>query len=123
MAVEIRPAVEADETAVRRVLNGANLTVPETLGTPSQAVFVAETQTLVGSLVASVREADCHVEAIAVTRNRRGQGIGSALLARLVAVTDRPVTARFRPALGPFYESAGFEVTTTDNDRLRGVCR
>lgn len=126
MTVTVRRAEPSDETAVRRVCNGANLTIPSSLPAllADGTVLVADAGTVVGALVARPRDDGCHVEAIAVTRGRRGQGIGSALLDRARATADGPVTARFRPRLRPFYESAGFRVASVaGEDRLRGVAR
>lgn len=126
--------------AVRRTLNGGNLTVPDDLSAlvARGTVTVAVAESVIGTLVARpggvVPPTDTataerwtddrghHVEAIAVTRGRQGNGVGTALLDRLIATTDGPVTARFRPAVRPFYEAAGFDIRADDRtDRLYGV--
>ncbi|WP_416838357.1 GNAT family N-acetyltransferase [Haloferax sp. DFSO52] len=69
------------------------------------------------------------VEAVAVSRSRRGRGIGTTLVA---AARDRRgrLVAEFDARVRPFYESLGFSIESTDSDqtdenstddRLRGV--
>lgn len=60
-----------------------------------------------------------HVEAIAVARTHRATGTGSALVER--AAERGPLTADFRPAVRPFYESLGFEIERVEGDEKR--CR
>lgn len=59
------------------------------------------------------------VEAVAVRPGRRGQGIGTALVA---AADERrgALTAEFDGDVRPFYESLGFEVVPLGGDRFRG---
>lgn len=65
------------------------------------------------------RGTDAHLSAVAVRRRRRGQGIGSALVA---AVAERGrVTAAFDAAVRAFYESLGFAVERDGDGQLRGV--
>ena len=76
-----------------------------------------------------------HVDSLAVARGRRGDGVGTALVESAAAaatdtpadtaptatVTPCPLTAAFRPAVRPFYESLDFTVVpTSDDDRLVG---
>lgn len=64
-----------------------------------------------------------HIEAIAVQRRRRGQGIGSALIAA-AAERWRPLSADLDADVRPFYENAGFEITVREEDgRYRGRLR
>lgn len=60
------------------------------------------------------------IEAIAVRRARRGQGIGTALVAATDARTDGPLSATFDAAVRPFYESLGFEIQSVGDDRCYG---
>jgi len=63
-----------------------------------------------------------HVDSVAVARGRRGDGVGTALVAAAAdAVDASPLTVAFRPAVRPFYESLGFTVVSpSDGDRLVG---
>ncbi|MWG34418.1 GNAT family N-acetyltransferase [Halomarina oriensis] len=65
-----------------------------------------------------------HVEAVAVTHQRRGRGIGRALVEGCVEETgcDR-LTAEFRAEVEPFYEALGFDVDELDEGRRWGELR
>lgn len=73
---------------------------PDTTGAVSRAAWVT---------------AGTHVAAVAVVRRLRGRGIGSALVERVAARTDGPVTARFGERVEPFYAALGFERVPTDD--------
>jgi len=61
------------------------------------------------------------ITAIAVRPGRRGQGIGTELVAAVESRQGR-VVAEFDPTVRPFWESVGFEVTERpESERLRGV--
>ncbi|QLH79871.1 GNAT family N-acetyltransferase [Halosimplex rubrum] len=134
----VRPATADDLTGVLGVLDSAAL---ETEADRVRAsvdrgdAFVAvreETETsaegaVLGAIVL-VRPADtdgsdaAHVDAVAVRRRRRGQGIGRALVSAAAGRYDRLV-AEFGAGVRPFYESLGFEIEPLDGerDRYRGV--
>ncbi|GGL46606.1 GNAT family N-acetyltransferase [Halocalculus aciditolerans] len=122
MALTVRAAAPDDALDVLRVLDAAMLeTTAETVERriSEGTVFVAEAdERVVGALVAVPRDVGGHVEAVAVRRRRRDQGVGSALVD---AAHDRwtPLTAEFDPHVRPFYESLGFEVEA-NGDRYRG---
>lgn len=60
------------------------------------------------------------IAAVSVRRRRRGQGIGTALVAAAADRRDRLV-AEFDAGVRPFYEELGFELTTVDgSERFRG---
>jgi len=54
-----------------------------------------------------------HIDAVAVRRRRRGQGIGTALVEAAGERRGR-LTAEFDADLRPFYEALGFRVEATD---------
>lgn len=121
-SVTVRCGRESDLLAVLRVLEGAMLEVGAKqvrTRTEAGAVLVAEIDgRVVGALV---RDGD-HVEALAVHPDRRGSGVGRALVERALADTGR-LTAAFRADVRPFYESLGFEIEARDGrlwgERLR----
>lgn len=123
MTPTVRPATDADEIAVRNVLDAAMLAVDDlTARLAAGDVLVADDDgRIVGAAVLDPAHthAGSIVDAIAVRRNRRDQGIGRQLVA---AVAERgPVVAEFDADVRPFYERLGFEVRQLDDGRHRGV--
>ncbi|WP_370683869.1 GNAT family N-acetyltransferase [Halobacterium hubeiense] len=121
--VVVRRASARDHLGVMRVLDGANL---ELSGDTAQrridagTVVVADDDNrIVGALVANQRKTGAHVEAIAVRRRRRADGIGTALVEH-AADEWTPLTADFDPDVKPFYESLGFDCEKR-GERYRGV--
>ena len=114
-AVAVREARSDERPAVLGVLDGAMLETDRLDGS-TLLVAVAGDRVL-GALVL----AGDHVDAVAVRRSRRGQGIGTALVEAAAARRERLV-AEFREGVRPFYESLGFEVEPTlEEGRFRGV--
>ncbi|GGK57888.1 N-acetyltransferase [Haloarcula sebkhae] len=61
-----------------------------------------------------------HIEAVAVRRRRRGQGIGTALVEAALDRRDQ-LTAEFDADVRPFYEGLGFDTKPLDDPgRYRG---
>ncbi|MFB6266775.1 MAG: GNAT family N-acetyltransferase [Halodesulfurarchaeum sp.] len=117
----VRLARPDDLRLVMTVLDGANLAMDvETVRRRLRRgrVLVAVEGTIVGALVTVPRDRGAHIEAIAVRRRRRGQGLGTSLV-RAAAERWGRLTARFDPAVRPFYASAGFEIAES-GDRLHG---
>ena len=120
--VTVEPATPDDRLDVLRILDAAMLetdadAVTDRIAAGDALVArSARTDGVVGALVAVRPDPDrLHVDAVAVRRPRRGEGIGSALVAaaarrgvRDPAVTV--VTATFVPDLRAFYEGLGFAV-------------
>ena len=119
--VTVEPATPDDRLNVLRVLDASMLeTDADALATRIAAgdVRVARsdrTAAVVGALVATRPASErLHVDAVAVRRERRGRGIGSALVAsairrgRLDPYVER-VTAAFDASLAGFYTSLGFD--------------
>ena len=133
-SVEIRTAAPDDRLGVRRVLDAAMLDVREDLRERLAAgdVLVArETRSdeggvdspVLGALVLCSRgDRAGRVDAVAVRRARRGQGVGSALV-RAAAERHARLVAEFDSDVVPFYESLGFDVRPVSggDGRLRGV--
>ena len=117
----LRPADPDDRAAVRNVVDGADLSLDvgvldAALDHGDVYVAVSDAAIILGTLVCDGTE----IVAVAVRRRRRGQGIGSALVRAASADRDRLV-AEFDPAVGPFWESLGFEIERRPSGRLRGV--
>ncbi len=135
--IVIEPADPADRLDVLRVVDAAMLEVDvdplaDRIATDDVHVARAErTDAVVGAVVVRRPEPTRrHVEAVAVRRERRGRGIGSALVAEAVraAVVDERVervTAAFDPSLSTFYTDLGFsierEATGNDGEREAGA--
>jgi GNAT superfamily N-acetyltransferase len=112
--MRIRSATQQDLPAAMNVLDGADLAV--SAGTVRRRiddgrVLLAESGsgTVIGALVALPRPDGAHVEAIAVRPKRRGQGVGSDLVAAAGERWGR-LTAAFDPTVSDFYRRMGFEV-------------
>ncbi|GAB3680248.1 hypothetical protein GCM10028857_02720 [Salinarchaeum chitinilyticum] len=126
--VSIHVATPADRVAVSRVLDGALLECPDLPDRLADGtVLLARTdRAVVGAIVLDPAgptdrtppdpwPAAMHVEAIAVRRKRRNQGIGSALL-RAALRRWAPLTADYDEQVKPFYESVGAACREADTD-------
>lgn len=127
--VRVRPARPDEQDAVAAVLDAAMLRTDElgpALDRRDVLVAVAGERVL-GALVLLPGERDPetgshHVDAVAVRPNRRGQGIGSALVEHALdrCEPDEHLTAAFDEDVRPFYESLEFDIEERDG-RLFGV--
>lgn len=115
--MEVREARPDERDAALNVLDAAML---ESDRTDEGTLLVAvEGGSVVGALVL-VGE---RVDAVAVRRRRRGQGVGSALVEAAGERRERLV-AEFGAGVRPFYESLGFEIRALDEpSRFRGTWR
>ncbi|QLG60734.1 GNAT family N-acetyltransferase [Halorarum salinum] len=118
--IEVREAAGNDALDVRRVLDGALLEVPEELDERIRAGEVL-VSTDDGAVTGALVLDGSRVEAVAVRPRRRGNGIGSELVAAAAERVDGPLAADFRPDVRPFYESLGFEVEEAENDGNGGT--
>lgn len=131
--MQVREARPADRIDVRRVLDAAMLEVevlPDRIDA-GDVLVAAENDSVLGACVlVPPAEApdwvvetgvDVHVDAIAVRRRRRGEGIGRALIDR--ARERGALSAAFETDVRPFYDDLGFRVLdgTTADGRLRAV--
>jgi GNAT superfamily N-acetyltransferase len=119
--LRVRLATVDDLPAVMTVFDAAVLeTDVETVrrAIDAEDVFVAVAgERVLGALLLVGDE----IEAVAVRRNRRDQGIGTALVAAATERRERLV-AEFDARVRPFYESLGFAVELADETgRYRGV--
>ncbi|WP_440990353.1 GNAT family N-acetyltransferase [Haloarchaeobius baliensis] len=125
--VHVRAARPEEHDAVAAVLDAAMLRTDElgpALDRGDVLVACADGR-LLGALVL-VQEDDAggecrHVDAVAVRPNRRGQGIGTALVESALdrCGPDERLTAAFDADVRPFYESLGFDIEERDG-RLFG---
>ncbi|MFC7074894.1 GNAT family N-acetyltransferase [Haloarcula halophila] len=122
--MHVRDATAEDLTPVMNVLDGAVLavdveTVRASIGRDATLVAISDEGQVLGALVLD----GCHIEAVAVRRRRRGQGIGTALITT-AADGRASLTAEFDVAVRPFYESLGFAVDSLEEPgRCRAVYR
>jgi GNAT superfamily N-acetyltransferase len=119
----VREATREERPAVLNVLDGAMLAtdgVGERIAAGAVLVAVAENgERVLGALVLD----GTHIEAVAVRRRRRGQGIGTALVEAAADRRER-LTAEFDADVRPFYEHLGFSIEPTETDgRFRGEYR
>jgi GNAT superfamily N-acetyltransferase len=112
-------AEEGDsETEADRPILGALVLVPRR---DAAHVSSGDTASAPGGDAARTPDEDVvHVDAVAVRRARRGQGIGAALV-RTAAERHARLTAAFDSDVRPFYESLGFEISEREDSRLRGT--
>jgi GNAT superfamily N-acetyltransferase len=133
--VRIREAIPEEFPAVMNVLDGALLDAdPEVVrarlrdgaddspGSPGTVLVAVAEGRVLGALVlddpGAHDAAAVEIDAIAVRRARRGQGVGTAL----VEVLDGPVAAAFDARVRPVYERLGFAIEPADEpDRFVGV--
>ncbi|MBX0295575.1 GNAT family N-acetyltransferase [Haloarcula nitratireducens] len=120
--MRVRDAAAADLPDVMNVLDGAALaidveTVRTSIGSGGALVAVSEDgERVLGALVLDGNR----VEAVAVRRRRRGQGIGTALVEAAGERRER-LTAAFDADVAPFYRELGFEIEDADEPgRRRG---
>lgn len=111
--MRVRDATTGDVAAVMNVLDGADLAMSaDTVSRRIDAdmVLVAgDRRTPLGALVAIPRREGAHIEAIAVRRRRRDQGIGTSLVETAADRWGR-LTAWFDPPVSEFYTSLSFDV-------------
>lgn len=130
--VVVEAAESGDRLDVLRVLDAAMLSVDvDGLDHRIDAgdVLVARadrTGSVVGALVTTRPEPSRrHVSAVAVRRERRGRGIGSALVDAAVGRAERApgverVSAAFDATLATFYRDLGFDVATSHEVHAAG---
>lgn len=120
--MEIRTAQLDDLTDVMNVLDGALLAVDAAdirERIENGAVLVATVdERVLGTYVLDGQK----IEAIAVRRARRGQGIGTELVETATESVDGTLTAEFHSRVRPFYESLEFAIEpVNESNRFRGL--
>ncbi|WP_332897646.1 GNAT family N-acetyltransferase [Haladaptatus sp. CMSO5] len=120
--MRVRPATVEELPTVMTILDGAMLeidaaTVREKCDT-REALVAVEGGRLLGALVRS----GGHIDAVAVRRARRGQGIGRTLVEAASEDVDQ-IEAEFDAKNRPFYEKLNFDIEELEEGRFRGVRR
>lgn len=110
----VRVATPTDRVVVRRLIDGAALSLaevslPERLAAGDVLLATRETRPQ-GTLVTTPRAESTHVVAIAVRRRVRDQGIGSTLVTT-AARRWGTMTATATEDVLPFWRANDFEVT------------
>lgn len=131
----VREAQSNELSSVMNVLDGAYLDIQTHVvqgAIQSGSVFVfSESDRIVGVLVIrsdpdwcpqlqSQTHASVHVEAVAVRRKRRNQGIGRALIGNILARYGS-ATVTFNEGVKPFYETLGVSILSARNKTYYGV--
>lgn len=115
----IRRAAPSDLPAIMNVIDGGFLAIDaDTVRAriPHDVLVAVEDDRILGTIVLDGN----HIDAVAVRRRRREQGIGRSLIE--AAGSQRgTITATFRPEVSPFYASLGFEIEQTSETRCLGV--
>src|SRR5699024_3967361 len=118
---EVRPARPAELPTVMGVLDGALLAVEaeavEKRIRADRVLVAVESDRILGACVL----VDNEIDAIAVRRKRRGQGIGTRLVESATESIEGELLAAFDERVRPFYESLDFMVEpATESGRFRG---
>ena len=118
--IRVRAATPDDEPAVLNVLDAAMLDTGNVGAALARgdALVAIEDGRVLGALVLI----GDRIEALAVRRSRRGQGIGTRLVEAAADHRGRLV-AEFDGSNRPFYRSLGFRIERIGPDRFRGVRR
>jgi GNAT superfamily N-acetyltransferase len=112
--VQVREVRPGERDAALNVLDAAIL---ETDRADEGTLLVAVDE---GRVVGALVLVGNRIDAVAVRRRRRGQGVGSALVEAAAEHRERLVAA-FDDGVRPFYESLGFTISEASPGRLRGV--
>ena len=125
--MQIRSATSGDIDDVLQLLDAAALETDRELTRESianeRAVVAVEKGRLLGAAVCVPESSGIRIDAIAVRKRRQAQGLGTALVERIVEDHER-VVAAFDERVRPFYASLGFEIEPIeDEDRYRGRYR
>lgn len=111
--MRVRLATREAVPAIMNVLDGADLAIDaDTVARridAGTALVAVDGGPPVGALVGINRPVGVHIEAIAVRRRRRDQGIGTALVEDAADRWGR-LTATFDPPVRTFYSSLAFDL-------------
>jgi N-acetylglutamate synthase-like GNAT family acetyltransferase len=125
--MQVRVATLDDLDDVEQILDAAALETDRERTRASirarETVVAVEGGRLLGAAVCIPEASGVRIDAIAVRKRRQAQGLGTALVERIVEDHER-VVAAFDERVRPFYASLGFEIEPIeDEDRYRGRYR
>jgi N-acetylglutamate synthase-like GNAT family acetyltransferase len=107
MAVVIRPAVAADQFAIKMIVRAARI-IPTGLDWP-RFLVAEESSGLIGvGQVKPHRDGSRELASIAVVPEWQGQGVGAAIVRGLLARENGVLHLMCRSINAPFYERFGF---------------
>ncbi|MCU4717714.1 GNAT family N-acetyltransferase [Halapricum hydrolyticum] len=122
--VHVRTAKPEEIDALLAILDAAILETDRDAvrqsGSDGRTLVAVEDGRVLGAAVTLPAERGVRLDAIAVRKRRQGQGIGTALVERLIDRHGR-VVAEFDERVRPFYESLGFEIRERESGRYHGV--
>jgi N-acetylglutamate synthase-like GNAT family acetyltransferase len=107
MPVTIRPAAEADQAAIRRLIREANLNAMS-LDWPNFVVAEQEGAVVGLGQVKPHKDGSRELASIAVVPGRQGSGIGSAVIRTLLARETGVLHLTCRRQMQGYYERFGF---------------
>ena len=109
MSVIVRPAIEADQSAIQSVLRSARLS---SRGVEWPGFFVAKDQgQLIGvAQVRPLKGGGRELARVAVVRERRGEGVASKIIRALIAHESGPIYGICLLEMSSYYEQFGFRI-------------
>jgi GNAT superfamily N-acetyltransferase len=108
--------LETDADSLQRRIADRSVLVADAEGRVVGAVVLGECPAWVAAAFEGLESrGGQHVDAVAVGRSRRGQGLGTALLRAACESVEGPLTADFAASVRPFYESLGCRIETVDD--------
>ena len=112
----LRPAVQADFPAIRRLIYAVQIN-PMGLDWRRFIIAVDSDDRLVGcGQVKRHKDGSLELASIAVLPEWRKQGVARAIILHLLEIQPRPLYLTCRGRLGPFYEKFGFQEVTAPAD-------
>ncbi|HUT16498.1 MAG TPA: GNAT family N-acetyltransferase [Anaerolineae bacterium] len=110
MSVMIRPAVEADQSAIECVLRSGGLS--RRVQWPGFVVAEDQGQLIGVGQVRPLRGGSRELARVAVVRERRGEGIASSIIRALIAHESGPLYGICLLEMSSYYEQFGFTIAT-----------
>ncbi len=122
--VRVRQAAPSESETILAILDGAVLETDRDVVQRSisngRTLVAVDDGRILGTVVARPADTGAHIDTIAVRKRRQDQGIGTALVERLLDHHGR-VVAEFDERVRPFYKSLAFAISEREAGRYRGV--
>jgi N-acetylglutamate synthase-like GNAT family acetyltransferase len=110
----LRPATKEDFPEIRALIHAVGIN-PMGLDWRHFIVAIAENGEFIGcGQIKNHRDGSRELASIAVVQRRRGQGVATRIIKRLLDGVKRPIYLTCRGGLGPFYEKFGFHTIQPD---------